>query len=274
MKKQMIQVLGLAATMIAPGAWAASPPTITCSPDVIAECTSSNGAPTVVQSTVTDADGDALMVVWAVNGQPILTNVVASGITTNGVTLSLTNQFDFGTNDVSVGVTDDGTNVVICSTTVVVVDTTPPVIEMVTATPNTLWPPNHKMKTITVRVSAYDLCGPVTWQITSIESNESVDGRGDGHTSPDWLITRPHQAKVRAERAGPGNGRVYTLHVRVFDEAGNSADGNVKVSVPHDRGRGGYHDKHDFEDDDGPGSAKGKGKSNGKGKGKGKNGKN
>ena len=266
--RRIIHSLGFVLTLMALPSWAASPPTIVCSPDGTLELTSTNGALGIVDATVADADGDALMVVWAVNGQPVLTNVVAAGITTNGVTLSLTNEFGFGTNDVSVGVTDDGTNVVMCSSIVVVADTTPPVIELVTATPNLLWPPNHKMKTVQVRVRATDAGGPVTWQITSIESNEAEDGRGDGSTSPDWAITGMHKALVRAERAGPGNGRIYTLHVRASDTSTNSADGLVKVYVPHDRGGGKpYFDKHDFEDDDQADVGKGKGKGNGKGPG-------
>jgi hypothetical protein len=273
MKRCTLWLLGLAAALAVPGVQAASLPTITCSTNGVLECSSTNGALALIQSTVTDADGDALMVVWTVNGHPVLTNVVASGITTNGVTLSLTNQFGHGTNDVSVGVTDDGTNVVMCSTTVVVVDTTPPVIELVTATPNLLWPPNHKMKTIQVRVKASDLCGPVRWRITDINSNEAIDGRGDGHTSPDWSITGPHKALVRAERAGPGNGRVYTLQVRAWDDSENSTNGLVKVYVPHDQGHGRvYTDPADWEDDDDHGAGKGKdkGKGNGNGKAKGK----
>jgi hypothetical protein len=272
MKSNLMKLLGLAVALWAPGAMAASLPTITCSADATLECTSTNGARGVVQTTVADADGDALMVVWLVNGHSVLTNVVAAGITTNGVTLSLTNQFGMGTNDVSVGVSDDGTNVVSCASTVVVEDTTPPTIESVMATPNLIWPPNHKMKTVQVRVKATDVCGPVQWRITSIESNEAVDGRGDGNTAPDWLITGPHKAQVRAERAGPGNGRVYTLHVSAWDMSMNATNGSVKVYVPHDRGNGRkFYDPLDSEDDDttveGPGKGKGKGKGKDKDKG-------
>jgi hypothetical protein len=267
MMRRILQFLTLVTCLVlVPGVQAASP-TIICSPGGTLECTSSNGAWGVVDVTVSDADGDALMVIWAVNGSPALTNVVGSGITTNAVVLSLTNLFDHGTNDVSVGVTDDGTNVVMCSTIIVVVDTTPPVIESVTATPNQLWPPNHKMKTVQVRVVATDACGPVRWSITDVESNEAIDGLGDGHTSPDWSITAFNRAQVRAERAGPGNGRVYTLHVRAWDDSENSTNGLVRVFVPHDRGKGrAYFDPADFEDD--PAAKPGKGKAKGKAKGK------
>ncbi len=261
MRYSIAQFVSLAAALLSSTVQAASPPTIICSTNQVLECTSSNGASGVVQATVRDADGDALMVVWAVNGQAALTNVLGAGATSNGVTLSFTNQFRFGTNDVSVGVTDDGINVVMCSSTVVVQDTTPPVILSLTATPNVIWPPNHKMKSIRLVVRAQDTCGPVSWEVDSIQSNESDDARGSGHTSPDWTIPRPHVAMVRAERSGGGSGRIYTIHVKVTDLANNSAFGTVQVSVPHDRGHG--RAKHGADPGPDQGNEKGRGQDRG-----------
>ena len=270
MKTHLTQILGLAAVLLASTAGAAIP-TIVCSDSQTLEATSTNGALGIVQATVLDADGDALMVVLSITGQATVTNIVGAGVTTNGVTLSYTNQFSDGTNEVVFSVTDDGTNFVTCSSLVIVQDTTPPTIESITATPSLLWPPNHKMKPIRLRVRAQDVAGPVEWRVTSIESNEPVDGRGDGSTSPDWTINAPHKAWVRAERAGPGNGRIYTINIEASDDSNNSTNGNVKVYVPHDRGNKKYHDKHDFEDDDQGDNGNSNGKSNGKGKAKGKN---
>jgi hypothetical protein len=39
---------------------------------------------------------------------------------------------------------------------------------------------------------------------------------------------------LRAERAGGGNGRVYTLTYRVTDGSGNETEAEAKVYVPHD----------------------------------------
>jgi hypothetical protein len=279
MKPQITGLLGLTAALLFAGnASAQIPPTILCSPGQVLECTSSNGAVAVVEVTVQDLDGSGLMVVWAVNGVAASTNVLEAGSTSNAVTLSFTADFGHGTNDVSVGVTDDGTNVVMCSTTVTVLDATPPVIESIVATPNVLWPPNHKMRPIRLIVRATDACGPVTWEVTSIESNEPEDGLGDGNTAPDWAIAGPHKALVRSERSGGGSGRIYTIHVGVSDLSGNIATGSVEVRVPHNRGHGKpWKDKFD---DAGKGKGKGKnpgnengnsGKGNqGKGKSKGK----
>jgi len=249
MKISFGHILSLAVALFSPKVFGAVPPTIDCSGDQVLECTSINGAKGIVGATVQDADGDGLMVVWAINGHSARTNILASGGTTNATTLYLTNQFGFGTNDVSVGVTDDGTNIVMCSSMVVVADTTPPTIRSIIATPNQLWPPNHKMRPIRVVVRATDVCGPVRWHIADITSNEAPDGLGDGHTSPDWLIDGPQKALLRAERSGRGSGRIYTLNIEVTDAARNSTNGTVRVFVPHNRGHG--RPWHDVDDDDG-----------------------
>src|SRR5262249_2314672 len=141
----------------------------------------------------------------------------------NGVTLSFTNQFGFGTNLVLFGVTDDGTNIVACPINVVVQDTTPPVIDKIVVTPNTLWPPNHKLVPIRLVVRAHDLCGGVTWKIAGVASNEAEDAPGSGHTAPDWVIKDDHHFQIRAERSGRGSGRIYTVTVQATDDSGNQA---------------------------------------------------
>ncbi len=122
---------------------------------------------------------------------------------------------------------------------IVVEDTTPPSICSVSASPNTLWPPNHKMVDVTVTAAAEDICdaAPVC-RIVDVTSNEPIDGLGDGHTEPDWEITGAATVKLRAERAGVGTGRVYTIHVECTDASGNTATATVDVTVPHDKGEG------------------------------------
>ena len=118
-------------------------------------------------------------------------------------------------------------------------DDVAPVISSISASPNVLWPPNHKMVPVTVSVAAIDDCTQsVTSWIGNVTSNEPVNGLGDGNTSPDWVITGPFTVNLRAERAGPGSGRVYTLHIVSTDAAGNAALGTTTVIVPHDQGKG------------------------------------
>jgi hypothetical protein len=237
MKTFIVQVLALAAILTARNAGAALP-TVSCSGSQVIHCTSSNGALAVVQAMVQDADGDPLTVIWQVNQRAVITNTLPAGITTNLVLISLTNAFPLGTNLVHVSVNDGGATNVTCDTLVVISDPTPPVIQGITATPSTLWPPNHRMVPVRLNVRATDDCGPVQWHITSIQSSEAVNAIGSGHTSPDWLVAGPHRAMLRAERSGRGPGRVYTINIAVSDLSGNTTNGSVQVTVPHSRGHG------------------------------------
>jgi hypothetical protein len=210
----------------------AQEPFITCPGDATAEC----GASSTVTVVVGDTNGVDVTVVWSLNGLAVQTNQVPGTTSPAGTSVSFSDVLPLGTNDIDVSVTDLGTNTVSCSTTVTVVDTTPPVIESVSADPSVLWPPNHKMTTIHVQAVVTDDCGPTTWKIISVTSNEAVNAHGSGHTSPDWLITGDHTVKVRAERAGPGHGRVYTITIQATDLSGNTSQASVTVTVPHDQG--------------------------------------
>jgi hypothetical protein len=126
-----------------------------------------------------------------------------------------------------------------CTAEVTVVDNTPPTISGVTASPATLWPPNHKMVPVRLTVVAFDNCDMPKCGIVSITSNEPVNGLGDGDTAPDWEFFPGRLiAHIRAERSGKakGEGRIYTIGVQCSDGAGNeSRVSTVKVRVPHDQ---------------------------------------
>jgi hypothetical protein len=133
---------------------------------------------------------------------------------------------------------DDGSgNTTTQTQTVIVKDTIPPVIENIAASPNLLWPADHKMMPVTVNVSASDNCGNPVCKITSMSSNEPVNGLGDGDMSPDWTITDNLTLNLRAERSGKGSGRIYTIGVMCTDVGANSSSGNVSINVPHDQGK-------------------------------------
>ena len=86
---------------------------------------------------------------------------------------------------------------------------------------------------VVVSVSASDQCGgSVSCRIVNVTSNEPEDGLGDGDTSPDWEITGDLTLKVRAERAGTGTGRVYTIRIVCVDASGNQTTSTVTVTVP------------------------------------------
>ncbi len=116
-----------------------------------------------------------------------------------------------------------------------VVDTQVPAVANVSASPSLLWPPNHKMKTVAVAADVSDACGAASCSIVDVTGNEPIDGPGDGSTAPDWEIVGPLKVKLRAERAGGGIGRVYTVHLACVDEVGNANPATVEVVVPHNR---------------------------------------
>jgi rhamnogalacturonan endolyase len=112
-------------------------------------------------------------------------------------------------------------------------DTSPPAFKSLSASKNTLWPPNHQMVHVSVKAQLVDLLD--RWpraRIVSVTSNEAVDGRDDGHTAPDWKITGPLSVLLRAERSGSGTGRIYTINVEAKDDSGNVALEAVTVNVP------------------------------------------
>jgi hypothetical protein len=109
-----------------------------------------------------------------------------------------------------------------------IVDTTPPVIDAVTPSQNSIWPPNKTMTPITIAASAHDLSG-ASCHIASVSSNEPGSGQ--------WQITGPLTLTLQADRLGNGSGRIYTIGVSCTDGAGNAASSSTTVRVPHDQGR-------------------------------------
>jgi hypothetical protein len=123
------------------------------------------------------------------------------------------------------------------STTTRVLDITPPTLT-VSLSPNSLWPPNHKMKDITATIVAKDECDPnPTVRLLSVTSNEPDNGLGDGDTANDVAgaayNTDDRAFQVRSERSGGGNGRVYTVTYEAKDASGNTTVKTATVVVPH-----------------------------------------
>ena len=128
-----------------------------------------------------------------------------------------------------------------------------------------LWPPNHKMQTITIHYIDSDNDGDSTSITVGTITQNQVDpttgaedvGAGNPHLT-DWSGTgnsgsatdpgtATTTAQVRAERSGPNGDRVYTIQVMCKDQGGadpndpNEAVGqmgtaDITVTVPHDQG--------------------------------------
>jgi hypothetical protein len=115
-------------------------------------------------------------------------------------------------------------------------DTVPPEIVSVSATPDALWPPNHKMRRIEVDIQATDVCDPSpTCEVVGVASDEPDAG--------DIEIVGPTAVKLRAERDAQGDGRVYTITVECRDgTGGNATQATTEVHVYHDQRDSGSND--------------------------------
>lgn len=98
--------------------------------------------------------------------------------------------------------------------------------QAVSAAPQLLWPPNHKLVPISLAGTA-----GASLTITSVTQDEPVEGTGDGDTGPDAIV-QGHSLLLRAERAGSGNGRVYEIRF-TLEKGGAVCAGSILVGVPH-----------------------------------------
>jgi type V secretory pathway adhesin AidA len=113
------------------------------------------------------------------------------------------------------------------------------VISDVVTTPDVLGPPNHEMIDVTLAYQAVDFGADGHTIVTaapscnlSVTSDEPANGTGDGNTASDWAVIDAHHVQLRDERAGTGNGRVYTITIRCTDAAGNQSTATTTAHVP------------------------------------------
>lgn len=211
--------------------------------DVILECAGEEGTEYTLNGTV--PEDDSVTFEWSTDPEVELEDadtVTPTGIFPLGVTTAtLTATIGEGTPESD-------------SATITVEDNQPPVVR-VRAEPRYLWPPNHKMREVEVKVRVEDGCGDegdVTVELVEARSDEPDNGIGDGNTVNDIqeadLGTDDRRVLLRAERAGPGDGRVYTLVYLVTDGSGNETEAEARVYVPHDASD--LKDMMDDEDED------------------------
>jgi len=115
--------------------------------------------------------------------------------------------------------------------TIIVDDKEPPKVTGISADPVVLWPPNHKMRDVTINYSATDNCGVTS--TLSVSSSDPVNGGSDGDQSPDWEIIDEHHVRLRAEKANNGQARFYTIKITITDGCNASVDTSVTVVVAH-----------------------------------------
>ena len=122
--------------------------------------------------------------------------------------------------------------------------------------PLKLWPPNHKFVPEPVTADGSDNTEGVSIMLTPSYDEVAAQGDGGSQHDPDWnpsadqvkingTGTATAQLELRAERAGTGNGRVYTINwTATFDNGSKTCTSKdagqspFEVEVPHDMGGG------------------------------------
>jgi Subtilase family len=150
------------------------------------------------------------------------------------ITQSPPGPYPLGTTPVILTVTDPKGATSQADGTVTVVDNEPPSVSNFSLSAPPLWPPNHRMVDVTVNYELSENCDSASC-VLSVTSNEPENELGDGNTDHDWEIVDAHHVRVRAERSGNVDGRVYTVTLTCTDAAGNKTLRTGTLTVPHSR---------------------------------------
>ncbi len=119
------------------------------------------------------------------------------------------------------------------STQVNVVDTTPPVVSCSVATP-VLNQTNHDLVNVGLAGSAVDQCeGELSVTVNVFADEDDEENTGDGRHSPDAKDLAVGSLRLRAERKGNSDGRVYLVIAAATDSSGNRGFSCCTVTVPH-----------------------------------------
>lgn len=190
-------------------------------------CNTEQGTQVTLDGTMSsDADGTGLTYTWT---GPFLESPAQGATPTVTLEGGCPGEYVI-TLIVSDGIEDSEPNEVV----ITVEDTKPPEFEL-SVTPAILWPPNHKMVEIIPSWTVSDECDTEpNVSLVGIVSSEDGNTIGDGQTSDDIEIGDDGSIYVRAERSGPGIGRIYTLTYQAVDDSGNVTAGSATVAIPHE----------------------------------------
>jgi len=201
------------------------------------------GSTVTLGGDVADVDGDSISYGWTVDGNAICSGGVISSVGGDPVALNSCNASGLSLGSHTAVLTvSDGVNPPVTATVILlVVDNTQPTLSP-EANPKILWPPNHNMVDVVIDAQASDNSGSVSLA-ASVSSNEAQEGLGDGDLPVDWQDLSIDQAtgkislQLRAERAGNGSGRTYSVTVTATDGSGNQSSAVVQVKVPKSQGK-------------------------------------
>jgi len=157
-----------------------------------------------------------------------------SGVSTVTSPVTVTTE---GANQQIVGEAVDLAGNKAATSVIVNIDKTPPNVS-ITANPNLLWPPNHKMIPVLIGGQAVDSLSGI--DTTAFQVNDKY---GKLHPT---INSFNSTIKLEAWRnGGDMDGRVYTISVTVKDKAGNASSKSTTVICPHDKEDKDIRDKED-----------------------------
>ncbi|MBI3272842.1 MAG: HYR domain-containing protein [Planctomycetes bacterium] len=141
--------------------------------------------------------------------------------------------FEHGLTVVTWTAKDDSGNSASCEQMVLVVDQEAPKVSCSVAT-SVLWPPNHDLAGVGLAAGATDNCTASPALATHVFADENdEEATGDGAHSPDAKDPASGSLRLRAERKGNADGRVYLILTVASDEDGNVGFHACTVVVPH-----------------------------------------
>jgi VCBS repeat-containing protein len=176
----------------------------------------------------TDADGDTLTAVYVVGNGP---NHGMLTLNPNG-SFSYTPNANFTGVDTFNYVAKDGSvDSNVATVTITINDTQAPTVNSSVATAM-LWPPNHDLVNVGLSVTASDNDGMVPTIAVAVFSDEDDHIPAGGGMSPDAKDIAPSTLRLRAEREGDLDGRVYIIRIIATDTANNQSVSYGTVVVP------------------------------------------
>jgi hypothetical protein len=113
-----------------------------------------------------------------------------------------------------------------------------------TWSPKTLWPPNHKLRTVRISYADAQPSHSVGMRVNSISSDQGTNnfepdftGVGNSDTASESPVTT--SVRLRSERdGGDSTGRVYSISVTCIDFTEDQSETvTIAVTVPHDASR-------------------------------------
>lgn len=194
-----------------------TPPDLTVPVNIVAECAAPGGTAVDIGTAITSDVCDSFVMLS--NDAPAL--------------------FPLGETVVTWTAVDDDGNINEETQVVTIEDTIPPEIN-VELNPDNLWPPNHKLHTITASIEVTDVCDANPGAVlSSVVSSEPDNDIGDGNTSNDiqgaMIGTDDRAFELRAERDGRKIGRTYTIVYTASDGSGNEVNNEDTVNVAHNQ---------------------------------------